>query len=178
MSHAQTSPTARDLATYLLQKAQQTGDALTLMKLNALLYYAEAWSLAVFDGELIREELQAWDHGPVFPSLWENLKHRGWNTLATDDLSAETRLDSETSSLLDDVWQAYGEFPLPDLEKMIKQDAPWKEARHGLPAWDLSKKPMSKALMQSFYKAVFEAGQNAPNASTHPVRNTPLGQQY
>ena len=178
---------ASELADYLLKKVNRpAGEAINLMKLGALLYYCEAWSLAVFDRELIDEELQAWDHGPVFQSDWDRPKHKGWNDLAADDLDCATSLDEETRGLLDDVFQAYGEFALPDLEKMIKQDAPWKEARRGLPAWDLAKKPMNKATIASFYKTAFEAeqagqaGQAAPTNQTaaRPARAEQLSQQY
>ena len=155
---AHTQCTASELADYLLRKVNRpAGDTINLMKLNALLYFSEAWSLAVFDRELLAEEIQAWDHGPVVYSVWEKLSHKGWNDLAADDLNSSTKLDEDTESLLDDVFQAYAEFPTPELENMIKKDAPWKDARRGLPAWDLTKRPMSKATMAKFYKAAFEA---------------------
>ena len=172
---------ACELADYLLRKVNRpAGESINLMKLNALLYYCEAWSLAVFERELIEEELQAWDHGPVFPSVWERLKHKGWNNLEADDLNSATALDEETTGLLDDVYQAYGDFPMPDLEKMIKKDAPWKDARRGLPAWDLSKKPMNRAAMAKFYKTAFEAEQAglASQGAARPTHGEALGQQY
>ena len=179
---AQNQYTASELGDYLLRKVNRpAGEAINLMKLNALLYFCEAWSLAVFDRELIAEEIQAWDHGPVVYSVWEKLSMKGWNDLAADDLNAETQLDEDTVSLLDDVYLAYGEFSTPDLENMIKKDAPWKDARRGLPAWDLSKKPMSKSTMTKFYKAAFEAEQSALQGqpATAPAPgNAQLGRQY
>lgn len=154
-----------DLANYLSRKVHRPDETINLMKLNGLLYYAEACSLAMFDRELSTEGIEAWDHGPVFPTLWNTLKHKGWNDLAVDDLGDAPSLAPEVTGLLDDVYQAYGGFTWPEMEKMIKQDAPWKEARRGLPAWDLSKKPMSKTLMASFYKVAFESTQT--HASTH-----------
>ncbi len=62
------SYSASELADYLLKKVNRpAGETINLMKLNALLYYCEAWSLAMFDRELIEEELQAWDHGRSTP---------------------------------------------------------------------------------------------------------------
>lgn len=173
--------TAPQLADYLLKKVNHAaGETINLMKLGALLYYAEAWSLAVFDRELVDEELQAWDHGPVFPSLWARLSSKGWNSLGANELEdCAIPLDDDTRGLLDDVWQAYGEFSLPELGKMIKQDDPWKTARRGLPAWDLTKRPMNKAGMAQFYKAAFEAADYplAAQASA-PTRATQFGQPY
>lgn len=173
-----TSETACNLANYLLRKVHRPDETINLMKLSALLYYAEACSLALFSHELTPEEIQAWDHGPVFPSLWETLKHKGWNDLAADELGIATSLPPEISELLDDVYQAYGGFSLIELEKKIKQDTPWKEARRGLPAWDLSKKPFSKALMQSFYQVAFDATLSAPSTQPHRLPHTKPGSTY
>lgn len=181
----QTRYTAPQLAAYLLNKVNHAaGETINQMKLGALLYYAEAWSLAVFDRELIDEELQAWDHGPVFPSLWARLSSKGWNSLGADELAdCAIQLDDDTRGLLDDVWQAYGEFSQAELGKMIKQDDPWKTARRGLPAWDLAKRPMNKAAMAQFYKAAFEAA-DAPHAAqaqaqtNAPARTAQPGRSY
>ena len=172
-------PTACDLANYLSRKVHRPDETINLMKLNALLYYAEACSLAMFDRELTHEVIEAWDHGPVFPSLWERLKHKGWNDLAVDERCDATPLDPEISGLLDDVYQAYGGYSLPELEKKIKQDTPWKEARRGLPAWDLSKKPLNKATMATFYKQAFEAeSQASAEQATRTLRTQKLGVSY
>ncbi|MBV2235580.1 MAG: DUF4065 domain-containing protein [Sterolibacterium sp.] len=179
MSHAQY--TAPQLADYLLKKAHQhTGANLNLMKLGSLVYYAEAWSLAVFDRELVNEELQAWDHGPVFPSLWEKLSSKGWNALTANELDdCATTLDEDTRGLLDDVWQAYGEFSQTELGKMIKQDGPWKAARRGLPDWDLSKRPIKRDGMAQFYKAAFETAEQAPTPQVDKPTQAPrLVQSY
>lgn len=155
--------TALQLADYLLQKVNHAGgESINLLKLAALLYYAEAGSLAIFEQELVDEELQAWDHGPVFPSLWARLGSKGWNKLGSDELAdCRAPLDAQTQGLLDDVWQAYGEFTQTELGKKIKQDEPWKAARRGLKDWDLAKRPMDKNLLASFYKAAFEATETA-----------------
>jgi uncharacterized phage-associated protein len=151
--------TAPQLANYLLHKVNHAGgETINTLKLNALLYYAEAWSLAVFERELLDEELQACDHGPLFPSLWAKLNSKGWNRLAANDLEdCAIPLDEDMRGLLDDVWQAYGEFNHTELIRKIKQDEPWKMARRGLQDWDLDKRRIDKQNLATFYKTVLEA---------------------
>jgi uncharacterized phage-associated protein len=160
VTHTSSSaPTAIDLASYLLHKTNRAaGESINLMKLNALLYFCEAWSLGAYDRELITEEIQAWDHGPVVYSVWEKLTNKGWNDLDADALQPELtiQLNDETISLIDDVMRAYAGLSTVELETRIKRDAPWKEARRGLPAWDLTKRPMSKKTMTDFYRAAFD----------------------
>lgn len=148
---------ACQLAAHLLQKPNRAaGESINVHKLCALLYYAEACSLVLNEESLLQEGLEAWDHGPAVPSVWQQLKHRGWNTLAAEDLPAhDAPISAEARSLLDDVWQAYGEYSWPELQKMLKQDEPWKQARHGLKDWDLTRRPIDAALLARVYQAVF-----------------------
>ena len=44
------------------------------MKLQKLLYYSQAWHLAIFGTEAFHEELQAWAQGPVVYDVWD--RHR------------------------------------------------------------------------------------------------------
>lgn len=167
---------ACELAAYLLGKVRHpAGETINTLKLNALLYYAEAWSLAMFDRELTQDELQAWDTGPMYPAIWSRLGHRGWNNLAVEDLEPPPAFDEETQGLLDDVWQAYGDFSLPELERMIKADAPWKEARRGLQSWDITKRPISKPGMASFYKTTRDAPAQVAIPASRPERGTTMG---
>ena len=60
-----------DVAKYVLEHTGQ----ITTMKLQKLVYYCQAWSLA-WDGKpLFPEEFRAWANGPVCKELYE--RHRG-----------------------------------------------------------------------------------------------------
>jgi len=164
--------TAIELADWFLRKVNRpAGDTINLMKLQALLYFSEAWSLAVFERELFAEEIQAWDHGPVVYSVWDKLSLKGWNDLAADELNSPGELDAETEALLNDVFQAYGEFPTQELDKMVQKDTPWKEARQGLPPWDLTKRAISKATMTKFYMELYNADHSSSGAASSGGRS-------
>src|SRR3954463_13629493 len=60
-----------DVAEYILSRL----GPMSAMKLQKLVYYCQAWSLAWTDEELFREEIEAWSNGPVIPSLYR--KHKG-----------------------------------------------------------------------------------------------------
>ena len=57
---------AIDVADYILAKK----GTMSAMKLQKLVYYAQAWHLVWEDKELFPEEIQAWANGPVVPSLY------------------------------------------------------------------------------------------------------------
>lgn len=55
---------------YLLVENRERGENLTNLKLQKLLYYAQAWHLALRNAPLFDEDFQAWVHGPVLPSQY------------------------------------------------------------------------------------------------------------
>ena len=60
-------PTVFDVAKYILKKTGQ----IPSMKLQKLVYYCQAWSLAWDDVPLFDEDFQAWANDPVCPDLFD-----------------------------------------------------------------------------------------------------------
>ena len=60
---------AKIVARWFVNHADRaSGEAITQLKLQKLVYYADAWFLANFDEPLIKEDFEAWAHGPVVPA--------------------------------------------------------------------------------------------------------------
>ena len=51
------------------------------LKLQKLVYYAQAWHLALRDVPLFEEDFEAWVHGPVIPALYQEYKKFGWRPI-------------------------------------------------------------------------------------------------
>lgn len=62
-------PTVQEVADYFLAEAPP--DTMTSLKLQKLCAYAQAISLAYLGKELFDEDLEAWEKGPVLPSLYQ-----------------------------------------------------------------------------------------------------------
>ncbi|MBW4622042.1 MAG: DUF4065 domain-containing protein [Cyanosarcina radialis HA8281-LM2] len=62
-----------DVASYFIDLANKTGNTVNNLKLQKLVYYSQAWHLAIHGTPLFEEDFQAWIHGPVIPEL----KHPG-----------------------------------------------------------------------------------------------------
>ena len=91
-------PTVFDVAAYVMQ---QLRGRITAMKLQKLVFYSQAWSLAWHHGPLFEEPVEAWREGPVVRDLWEG--HRGRyfvsdaliSELVTHALAATTEHENE-----------------------------------------------------------------------------------
>ena len=71
------SHNANKIADYILFKTQNTGDFLTNLKLQKLLYYAQAWYLANYQKPLFDEPIEAWVHGPVVVQVYNEFRDYG-----------------------------------------------------------------------------------------------------
>lgn len=132
--------TVFDVASYILQRK----GPLTTMKLQKLVYYAQAWSL-VWDGHpLFSEPIEAWDRGPVVRELFE--RHRGALWIDTLPIGGSSELDPLARETVDAVLERYGDTSPEILSELTHSEAPWQETHkkgnsHQIPL----------ALMRSYY---------------------------
>jgi len=111
------------------------------MQLQKLCYLAHGFSLALFDKKLVRDKIEAWDWGPVFPELYDAIKKYGsgpvpeyiyennWAAMphVRGDI-VEVLLSDKEKRLLDKVWEEYGEFPGFQLSALTHEDdSPWEQ---------------------------------------------------
>ncbi len=102
--------TANQIADWFLGSIDRgAGDSITHLKLQKLIYYAQAWSLALFKTSLFNEDLQAWVHGPVAPSIYRRFSTSGWDALPPPN--SMPHMDQRTQELLEDVLEVYGQIP-------------------------------------------------------------------
>lgn len=136
-----------DVANYFLaQTDDEAGDTISNLKLQKLVYYAQGFHLALKGIPLFNEPLQAWNHGPVSPALYQAYKAYGSSSLPIPEEFDDTRLTPEEKEVLDDVYAVYGQFSAWKLRDLTHDEAPWVNAyREGANA------PISHEAMQEFF---------------------------
>ena len=134
-----------DVASYILQNSGK----MTAMKLDKLVYYAQAWSLVWDERPLFREEIQAWANGPVVPSLYD--KHRGVFDVQTWQWGNAMVLDSAARGTVDAVLNFYGDKPAQWLSDLTHSEQPWKDARNGLPVGKRGTKEITIGALAEYY---------------------------
>lgn len=143
----------RDTADYLINESRERGDVLTNLKLQKLLYYAQAWYLVERGKPLFEEDFQAWVHGPVLPSQYQRFKHLEWRPIL-EEISPPTSIDQDLKGYLKEVVDVFGIETATALERMTHNELPWQEARKGLPEDQPSTAIISKESMRIFYKSL------------------------
>jgi uncharacterized phage-associated protein len=139
----------KDLARWFINHAdRESGESITPLKLQKLIYYADAWFLANFDRPLIKEEFEAWAHGPAVRSIYAKYRGYQWNSLPSE----EGRLPKEElQGFLEAVYEEYGQYSAKKLEQMTHEEDPWLRARGNLPPEAASKNVISKLEIRNFY---------------------------
>jgi len=127
----------------------------TNLKLQKLLYYSQAWRLAFTGRPLFRDDIEAWVHGPVIPSVFRRFKTFGWKTIESDVAPHD---DVELSSHLRSILKAYGSFGATQLERLTHSEDPWKIARGQLAPDVSSNAIISRDDMKAFYRARARGG--------------------
>lgn len=144
------------VAKYFIWKAASEGKAITNKKLQKLLYYAQAWYLALKNRPLFRDDIQAWVHGPAIPSIYHKYRNFGYEAII-EDIDTKELGSLMKDDLLAEVWKVYGKLDTEYLEALTHNEMPWQKAREGLNAGDASTSVISREDMKEFYKNLAHA---------------------
>jgi uncharacterized phage-associated protein len=122
------------VANHLLKAAQKRNLRLTPMHLLKLSYIAHGLSLAVYNSPLVSESVQAWDFGPVIPSIYHEFKQYGSDPvtdLARDPYTGRplrSDVGGEVEKLLELVVDKYGAYEAFRLSALThKEGTPWQQ---------------------------------------------------
>ena len=143
--------TVNQVADYFINQAHEVGDPISHLKLQKLVYYAQAWYLALYGEALVDERFEAWVHGPVSPTLYQRFKGNSWSPIEADVGAPD--LPPEVREHLAEIFEAYGGFSALDLERLTHAEEPWIAARGDLEPTAPSTNPISEDLMRRFYAA-------------------------
>jgi uncharacterized phage-associated protein len=141
-----------EISDYLLCESRYRGEVLTHLKLQKLMYYAQAWSITARDEALFEEDFQAWVHGPVLPSQYARFREFGWKPIDIEVKRPDFADDLREH--LDEIVNVFGVESAVALERMTHQEAPWIRARGDLPAHAACNRVIQKDWMKDYYSSL------------------------
>lgn len=119
---------AQDVAMFLLAAADPEDNDISNLKLQKLCYYAQGIISAMRGKALFSDSIEAWDHGPVIPSLYHEYKQHGSAPIPTVDDFDAALFDQSDQKALRDVLEYYGQFSPWRLRNMTHDEPPWTSA--------------------------------------------------
>lgn len=137
-----------DVAKYILDKQ----GPVTAMKLQKLVYYAQAWSLVWDEEPLFGEPIQAWANGPVVPELY--YAHKGQFKVSELDSGDAEELTVTQRETVDSVLKFYASMTSQQLSDLTHSEKPWQDARIGLTDGERGGREITHASMAEFYSSL------------------------
>ena len=122
-------PKAQDVADYflVLGSDEYADESVSNLKLQKLCYYAQGFCLAVHGRPLFDEEIVAWQHGPVIRELWNAYRANGARGIEKPESWDFSLFSPGDREVMDDVYEAFGQFSAWKLRDMSHEEPPWKE---------------------------------------------------
>jgi uncharacterized phage-associated protein len=140
------------IANAFLGKALQTGESVTHLKLQKLVYLAAGYYAVAKGVPLFDCSIEAWEHGPIVPDLYQNFIEFGGAPISistTDENGGPLRApieDLDAMRVVDFVWATYGKFSDVALATLANEDgSPWsrtKRVRAGVRNPDIDEKTL------------------------------------
>lgn len=141
------------VAKYILDRAHSMGLTLTPMQLLKLVYIAHGWMLGRHGRPLFNEQVQAWQYGPVVPSVYQAVKQFGSSPITNINCMPADGFDADEQGMMDFVVKNYGAANGIMLSTATHQPGtPWHQT------WSVAHNsaPISNDLIQSFYATLIQ----------------------
>ncbi len=139
---------AIDVANVFLKLSEpESGDSLTNLKLQKLIYYVQGFHLAIYGDVLFDEPILHWEHGPVVRELYDILKEYGSNSVPIPQDFDASILSKEQLKLIEEVNSVYGQFSAWKLRDMTHAESPWLNTTKDEVITPDSMKPYFKTLL-------------------------------
>lgn len=122
-------PTAVDVSNLFLSWANRDGDVITNLKMQKLLYYAQAWHLVILNKPLFGDMIEAWEFGPVIPTAYRFFKKSGARPISYKSTGSESSVF--TSAQMEFLKEFYGKFIGLSAHALVNathNESPWIEA--------------------------------------------------
>lgn len=104
------------------------GNAISNMKLQKLLYYAQGFAMATLGKPLFNEDFEAWEYGPVLRVVYDRFKQYGSAALPKPEKFSFDEYTEDERCLLDEIYRVFGQYSAWALSEMTHQTPPWREA--------------------------------------------------
>lgn len=138
---------ALDVARYIINYSNEKNYSISNLKLQKLLYFVQAYYLSFTSSHepCFSEEIEAWDFGPVVPSVYHEFKSFGGGDIPP--VTSYYKLESENNfwsirevpynsnciskrdkEIINDIIDKFSAYSASELVQITHNQAPWKNA--------------------------------------------------
>ncbi len=130
-------------------------EEVTPLALEKLLYFSNGVNYALNGQQLIAEECQAWQHGPVYPCVYDRYKKYGYKPIDNGIDSIHgcmlSKVSEEEIRAIDLVLKTFGLYAPKVLEYISHSQTPWLEKRVGCGENDAGVEVIEEASVKKYF---------------------------
>ncbi len=121
---------AAQVARYIIARDSERPEPdVTQLKLQKLLYLAQANYLAATGYRLFHAPVEAFENGPVVHTVLKEYKSYSRSVIAPDNLAWDAELlPADAREFVDSVWERYRDWTASALWSLTHSQAPWRDA--------------------------------------------------
>ena len=117
---------ARSVANVLLTTARARHNTLTPLQLLKIVYFCQGWSLALLNTPLFRQDIEAWQFGPVVRDVYNEIRRYIDQPVLTNLKTNGDALTEKDKELITSVLKQYEVYTGPQLIRLTHLPrSPW-----------------------------------------------------
>lgn len=118
--------TALEVSKVLISLQNPEDNDLSNLKLQKLVWYCFGFYGALTGKTLFNDEINAWEHGPVVPTLYHEFKKFGRAPVDVEiESDLNNKFDSEQLEIIKEVSDVFGKYSAWKLRNMTHEEEPW-----------------------------------------------------
>lgn len=124
------------------------GFCISHLKIQKMLYFCQGYYLGLYNKPLFDEKIEAWQHGPVIPSVYNFFKkdNQSYMIPSQNYLMNESEISSlgkNEKEMIDSVFQIKGQYSAWKLRDETHSQSPWIDAYNIAPNTEITQKTLS-----------------------------------
>ncbi len=116
---------ATAIAARIVHMAADAGDRIDHLKLQKLCYYAQGYSLALWQKPIFDDRIEAWEHGPVVPAVYHQYKEHG--RISIPATGEKPELEQWRIEVLEMIYARLGWMTSWNLRNQTHMERPWHD---------------------------------------------------
>lgn len=104
-------------------------EGVTNLKLQKILYFAQAYFVAKLNRTLFSDPIEAWNYGPVVGTIYHKYKENKNQPIILE--MDDANISESDKVMLSKIWDLFGGYSASRLVDMTHEHKPWKTAFNG-----------------------------------------------
>lgn len=117
-----------DVSRYIINHENEKSRPISNLRLQKLLYFVQAQFLVSNKESCFREDIEAWQYGPVVPRVYHRYKLYGSSSIPEQTVNQKNVIAESDAGLIDAILDKCAKYSTSALISLTHRDGPWKDS--------------------------------------------------